>query len=222
MKDTRQNIVDAAHYLFFTIGSKNTTIRDISSKANVLNGSIYHYFKNKEAAFQAVITDVFSNFQEYVMQYYFGREISNAQMYCVITMCTLCAEEYDKRMEELVYEAFHSGDMIHKIAENAAYVNQRLFSQYNENFQYEDFYVRTLAMDGCVFACVSDHYLGYKIPFIKRISTFFNISLRTYNVPENIIHQTLSQENLEIMIEDTKQIMKKYPYRQNVDFFAGN
>ena len=53
----RCRIIDVAVELFIEQGYDKTTTRQIIQKAGILNGSLYHIFKNKEEIFSAAITE---------------------------------------------------------------------------------------------------------------------------------------------------------------------
>jgi TetR/AcrR family fatty acid metabolism transcriptional regulator len=56
-KVKRQLIIDAAIEVFSRNGFQNSTISQISQKANVAEGTIYQYFKNKEDLFFSIPID---------------------------------------------------------------------------------------------------------------------------------------------------------------------
>lgn len=56
--DMQRIILDTALLLFTTHGYFNTSVHDIRRHANVSIGSIYHYFKNKEAIAKALFDSV--------------------------------------------------------------------------------------------------------------------------------------------------------------------
>lgn len=51
---TQAAIVKAARRLFGSDGFQNTTMDDIAAAARVAKGAVYHYFRTKEAVFEAV------------------------------------------------------------------------------------------------------------------------------------------------------------------------
>ena len=53
----RQVIIDAAIEVFSHNGFQNSTISEIAQRANVAEGTIYQYFKNKEDLFFSIPTD---------------------------------------------------------------------------------------------------------------------------------------------------------------------
>jgi TetR/AcrR family fatty acid metabolism transcriptional regulator len=56
-KVKRQLIIDAAIEVFSINGFQNSTISEIAQKANVAEGTIYQYFKNKEDLFFSIPID---------------------------------------------------------------------------------------------------------------------------------------------------------------------
>ena len=56
-EELRRRILDVAVELFIEQGYDKTTTRQIIQKAGILNGSLYHIFKNKDEIFSAAITE---------------------------------------------------------------------------------------------------------------------------------------------------------------------
>jgi AcrR family transcriptional regulator len=54
-EERRQEIVEAARYLFETQDYEKTTIRDVMEHVGIAKGTIYHYFKSKEELLDAVV-----------------------------------------------------------------------------------------------------------------------------------------------------------------------
>lgn len=55
IKDVRDTIIDAAREVFARFGYRKTTMDEIASAVHKGKSSLYHYFKNKEEVFQAVV-----------------------------------------------------------------------------------------------------------------------------------------------------------------------
>lgn len=56
-QETRQRIIEAAKELFNTYGFEQTSVKDISERAGVTTGALYHHFKNKDDLMMAVFQD---------------------------------------------------------------------------------------------------------------------------------------------------------------------
>ena len=54
----KQEILKLAKELFLTKGYESTTMADIMQTLEIAKGTIYHYFKSKEAMFEAVIEEI--------------------------------------------------------------------------------------------------------------------------------------------------------------------
>lgn len=69
---TRQKIVDASQKLFGEKGYLNTTIEDIATECNIGKGSLYHYFKGKDAIFSYIERGRFQEIHAFVenMEYH--------------------------------------------------------------------------------------------------------------------------------------------------------
>lgn len=56
-RETRYRIIDAAEELFNAYGYDRVSVKDISEKAGVTTGALYHHFKNKDDLMLAVFAD---------------------------------------------------------------------------------------------------------------------------------------------------------------------
>ncbi|MBO6521244.1 MAG: TetR/AcrR family transcriptional regulator [Rhodospirillales bacterium] len=54
-KSTRDNIVEAAHQLFYEKGFDHTSFADIADAVNISRGNFYYHFKTKDDILKAVI-----------------------------------------------------------------------------------------------------------------------------------------------------------------------
>lgn len=63
-KVKRQSIIDAAIEVFSRNGFQDSTISEIAQKANVAEGTIYQYFRNKEDLFFSIPIDKTKEFYE--------------------------------------------------------------------------------------------------------------------------------------------------------------
>jgi AcrR family transcriptional regulator len=56
--ERRQEIVEAALHLFQTKGYERTAVQDVMEHLGIAKGTIYHYFRSKEALLEAVIEKI--------------------------------------------------------------------------------------------------------------------------------------------------------------------
>ncbi len=67
-KEPKEEILKAALELFTEKGYCNTSIADIRQEANVSTGTIYHYFKNKEAIADALFEDILQSLNDSIKE----------------------------------------------------------------------------------------------------------------------------------------------------------
>jgi AcrR family transcriptional regulator len=63
-EDKRNRIIAAAAGAFGAEGFQKTTIKRIASETGIAQGTVYTYFENKEALFDAVVGEIWDNFVE--------------------------------------------------------------------------------------------------------------------------------------------------------------
>lgn len=73
-RDRRTEIRDVAAELFATRGIGPTTVREIGDRAGVFSGSLYHYFKSKDA----IVADILEDYMADIDQR-FGRASARAR-----------------------------------------------------------------------------------------------------------------------------------------------
>jgi len=212
--DTKEKIIQAAGDLFFTQGYQKTTIKQIGAAAGVQTGSIYHFFKNKAVILEVTGISFFNNHQAVVDAYYKDRKISNAYRYCARTMCMFYSTEYYDNLCEITYEAYRSEQIIHKIASLAAPTNMEWFGNYQPEATLDDFFLRTLAMEGCIYSFLSHKQMGFDTPLRARLRAFFSIALSAYFVPQDVIVEVLTEDSLTTLIEEAEKIFGLLRYKR--------
>jgi AcrR family transcriptional regulator len=61
-EERRREIVSASRDLFLRKGYENTTMQDVMATLLIAKGTVYHYFKSKEALLEAVVDDMVSEY----------------------------------------------------------------------------------------------------------------------------------------------------------------
>lgn len=192
MNDVRDKILLASKELFANQGYKKTTIRQIVEKSGVLIGSIYHFFKSKEDIFQALVLDLFNKCENLVNGYISINE-TPALRYALMCVIELKAVKLNELVCEFYYEAYSSNVILDKMTIRAAKRSQELFKEYNPDYTFEDYYIRTLMIKGVVRSCIASCYFKNDIEFDKIIDSFLEISLCTFNVKQSEIDQVKSR-----------------------------
>lgn len=94
-ESVRSQIVEAAESQFAKVGFKKATVGAIAQEADVATGTIYKYFPNKKALFEAVVSDEFV--EEFIR----------------LTECRI--KEFDKSqdLDQNIYKEGDAGKLLH-------------------------------------------------------------------------------------------------------------
>ncbi len=74
---SRRQVLDAALQLFSRQGYRATTVREISEKAGVSTGNVYHHFPDKESIFKSLLEEFWRIMES--RRYPFTRALSNGR-----------------------------------------------------------------------------------------------------------------------------------------------
>jgi hypothetical protein len=190
MTNVREKILSVSRDLFLAQGYKSTTTRHILEKAGIQNGSLYHFFKNKEEIFANLTSDLFDEGTR-VAEKLAKNDMSPALQYAITMNIELYAVEKFKRLAELYTEAYKSWTVFETVARKGAGRNKKLFHKYNPEFTDKDYYTRTVAIKGCMYGFISERYFKGDISYQDKITTLLTMSLTLFNVPANEIKSAI-------------------------------
>ncbi|OPJ64028.1 TetR/AcrR family transcriptional regulator [Clostridium oryzae] len=159
MDDTRSKIMISAKELFILQGYKKTTIRQIVERSGVLIGSIYYLFKNKEEIFKSLVLEIFEKGDGIICNY-FGEDLNPVFRYGIFCAIELTVVEEEECICEIYYEAYSLKSVFDGLVNVAAKRSQFLFEDYNPDFEFEDYYIRTLAIKGAMRSFIANRYLS--------------------------------------------------------------
>lgn len=189
---TRNAIIDATRELFFAQGYKSTTIRQITEKANVLNGTLYHFFKDKEQILLQIVIDAYGELMT-VADEIIGDESDPALRFAVIYLLEMKAIQKYPNIAELYLESYSSWritDELHPLNVNR---NKQFFGCFNENFSHMDYHMLTLALRGMKLVFISEKINKDQLDFREKCSFLIRNSLTMFNVPQTRITKAIDQ-----------------------------
>jgi len=181
MDNVKEKILNVSSELFLSQGFKKTTTRQILAKANIKNGSLYHFFKNKEDVFRHLAIDTFDE-GERVAEKLAKKDMSPVLKYAIVLNMELYSVEKHDRVAELYYEAYSSWAVFETLARKGAQRNKLFFNMYNPEFTDQDYYIRTVAIKGCIYSFIAERYHKREVPYQTKIETLLEISLSLFNI----------------------------------------
>lgn len=96
-------ILETALILFTEKGYFNTSVHDIQKKANVSIGSIYHYFKNKEAIAKAIYDDLVERMEQIIIRIRSHHHTIHDRCRAIIEYLLEMADQTPGKMQYLLY-----------------------------------------------------------------------------------------------------------------------
>lgn len=185
-------VLDVSRNLFLKQGYSGTKIEQIIAEAGITNGSLYHFFRNKEDILSYLVKDVFDKSVELADDF-----VKKTDDPCLRFSLEIAGQLYLIRkyheISELYLAAYGSSLISEHIVMMATERNQKLFKQHNPDFTYEDFYARSLAIKGILHSFI-DEYVHYnKLEEDKRINNILGLTLSLFNIPDNKIKNTINK-----------------------------
>jgi AcrR family transcriptional regulator len=192
MDNVKEKILNVSRELFLSQGFKKTTTRQILAKANIKNGSLYHFFKNKEDVFTHLALNTFDE-GERVAEQLAKKDMSPVLKYAITLNMELYSVEKHDRLAELYYEAYSSWALFETLARKGAERNKLFFKSYNPEFTDQDYYIRTIAIKGCIYGFIAERYFKGEVSYQYKIETLLEMSLSLFNVPKSEIKIALKK-----------------------------
>ncbi len=216
--DTKAKILDACKELFYLKGFEKTTFKEIGERANVNQGLIVYYYKNKNVLantiFQTLITDMMKKVEEiFVKEDLLTRYFISDFLYFRL----LYEDEFFRNYMET---CCLNGALNKKLAALGAEY-QKYYNEINRFF--EDGYISDVTMKEGLFAVfegMKDTYTLYTCQNFARMTVdvaatnYITIYCHLLDIPKNVYgHRMLNAELLsnqvEVSIEKFQFVMRQ-------------
>lgn len=201
MHEIKQKILDVSRDLFIDQGYKKTTIRQIIQKADILNGSLYHFFENKEDIFKQIIITVADEA--------IGLAKNLAQKYSDIRLVNTLPDalqiySIDKhaKLAELFFEAYSAWPIFNLFTKKLAEEMRKSYQDYNPDFSEQDYYLRALTIEGCVRNFIADSIFEGKIGYRDKLAVILKVYQMLFNIPAFDIQDIIAKIDTIIRTEE--------------------
>ena len=188
-EEIKNKVLTVALNLFLKQGYLKTTIKQIIHEADITNGTLYHFFQNKEDILMYIVGDMihmYSDLSDSIVKkndpcLRFALEIA-LQLYVIIK---------HESIGELYLESYNSSRISKQIARKGSQRNKELFKTIHSKFTDDDFYVRTLAVKGILHAFIHEFVHDKKMENLARIHNILEMVLSIFNIPLTQIHTSI-------------------------------
>lgn len=192
MTEIKQKILNISRDLFIEQGYKKTTIRQIIQKAAIFNGSLYHFFKNKEDIFKQIIVTVCDELIELSK----GLALKYSDARLVLTFpeaMQLYAIEKHPELAELFFEAYSAWPILNTFTKIIAVKMREAYQEYNPDFSEQDYYLRALSIVGCVRNFIAESFFEGKIGYQDKLAVILKLYQPLFNIPDFDIQDVIAK-----------------------------
>lgn len=183
-EDSRRRILSACVKLFIEKGYHETTIAEIIKAADVTNGTFYNIFRTKDGVLLDLTEFMFAN------QFEMAGHIMNGckdpvKLYAVETSIQITLAELNEKLREVYVEAYSNPKIAEYIYRQTSSKLSGIFAGYLPGYTESDFYELEVGSSGIMRGYMSrpcDKYFTLD----RKLERFLEMSLRAYNVPENV------------------------------------
>jgi AcrR family transcriptional regulator len=191
-RDIKRMIIDVSRDLFIAKGYTVTTIRQITEKADINIGSLYHFFRDKEDILLHIVVDAYRDFMQ-ESRSIIGKEMNPVLQYSVINALELKAVEKYDRIAELYLVVYNSWRITELMLSYNNQRNRLFFNKYNKTFNDQDYYIRTLALRGIRLGFIAERVKQGIVNFDIKCPFTIEMGLSLFNVPERTIKATINK-----------------------------
>lgn len=192
MNEIKSKILEISRDLFIEQGYKQTTTRQIIQKADVLNGSLYHFFENKEDIFKHIIVDV--NEEVVELSKKFAAQYSDSLLLLAFPMALqLYVVERHPKLAEIFHEAYSAWPIMELFTNNCAEQLRKLSQDHNPDLTEQDYYLRALSLVGCVRNFIAESLFMGNIGYQEKLKVVLRMFQLFLNIPAFDARETVAK-----------------------------
>jgi AcrR family transcriptional regulator len=192
MNEITQRILEVSRDLFIEEGYKKTTTRQIIQKAGILNGSLYHFFENKEAIFKHIMVDIYEETEN--LSKNLAEKYSDSILgFALLPALQLYVVGKHEKLAELFHEAYSAWPILDLFTKKTSERMQNLFHDYNPDFSEQDYYLNTLSIVGCARNFIAESYFMGDIDYQDKLAIALKMFQLLFNIPAFDVSKTIAK-----------------------------
>lgn len=188
-ENIRNSILHTARKLFMEQGYHSTTIRQITGECDIKIGTLYHFYKDKEEIFLCIVEKIFDSSVNLADLGVDADDSCIRFVKVVLRHFDLILR--DEQSRELYLVSYSSLSISKKITAKSVERNKMLFQKYNPDFNDEDFLIKSLMVNGLLFAITISKSNGGIENDNSIIFKSIKSMLKLYNIPQTEMKRTL-------------------------------
>lgn len=204
--DTRGRILKSAVSLFLKQGYEKTTIRQITSRAEVTTGSLYHFFSNKEEIIVTISGEIFESLVRKASDIADENGNPALGLSLEVALNFKLLEKYPTIID--VWHTVYSSEKgTALILDKATCAAIKWFAQYHRDYSCQDYYLQAIAMRGISLSFMGEERFGVKIEPEERLCFIVKTAMKIFNIPDDDIEGLVDKTNeivadMDVSLED--------------------
>jgi len=192
MNEIKNKILEVSRDLFIEQGYKQTTTRQIIQKADILNGSLYHFFENKEDIFKYIMVEVYDEVQK--LSKNFATKYSDSILvFSFPPALLLYVIERHAKLAELFHEAYSAWPILELFTKNCSDGLKELYQDDNPELTERDYYLRALAIVGCIRSFIAESISTGNISYQEKTIIVLRMFQLLLNIPAFDTKKTIDE-----------------------------
>ncbi|MDA8137119.1 MAG: TetR/AcrR family transcriptional regulator [Desulfobacteraceae bacterium] len=188
--EVRQRVISVSRELFLKKGYAKTTINEITKKAEITTGSLYHFFNGKEDILRHISQEVF-NGAAAMADVMLGEEADPWQRLALEIGIQFYYMLKHKPIAELYLVAHESSEIARAIADSAQSRNQKIFQTSLPDLAAEDYYAMSLAVKGIIHSFIQELISKKQNASPALIFRAIEMALVIFQIPKDKLATTL-------------------------------
>ncbi|MBP7737708.1 MAG: TetR/AcrR family transcriptional regulator [Spirochaetes bacterium] len=187
----RNRIIEVSRDLFIQQGYSATTMRQILGKTGLTTGSLYNFFENKENILKQIAAIYLEDTNTKIKS--FLKDYDPILHYILIIYYQLKASDISPQLTDIWHNAYSLWAIAEMICRNSAVRNKEFFGRFNKDLTDEDWYARSLAINGVLHNIILEQLNKGKVPLLERLRLVMLIAATLFNLPPERIEPSIAK-----------------------------
>ncbi len=204
---TKLEIIKTATHMFLEVGYSKTSPQMIAKKLEISTGNLTYHYPTKEHLL-AVLVEKLCEFQMKLISFAENYGYDSIMSICIELMTVASACEQNEAARDFFISAFKSPMCLRFLRKSHVERAKRIFSEQCPDWTEEQFVAAEILVQGIDYGTIIA--VDTPVSLDKRISGALNQILSIYNVPEEIIRESI-EKVLKMDCQNTgKRVLREF------------
>lgn len=204
---TKFEIIKAATHMFLEVGYSKTSPQMMAKELKISTGNLTYHYPTKEHLL-AVLVEMLCEFQMKLISFAENHGYDSIMSICIELMTVASACEQNEIAQDFFISAFKSPMCLSCLRKSHVERSKKIFSEHCPDWTEEQFVAAEILVQGIDYGTIIA--VDTPVSLDKRISGALNQILGIYNVPEEIIRESI-EKVLKMDCQNTgKRVLREF------------